>query len=108
MSADTDRRKDRPPQKRIAAKTDRSEIVPYLGNSSGYNPRILPQTPPRLSTSEPSPGGRTRRTPGRGTRPTRGLVGEAAPYRGSSEIVPYLGSSSDYIREPLPHKPSSV
>ena len=25
-----------------------------------------------------------------------------------SEIVPYLGNSSDYIREPLPHKPSSV
>ena len=36
MSADTDRRKDRPPQKRIAAKTDRSEIVPYLRSSSDY------------------------------------------------------------------------
>ena len=36
MSADTDRRKDRPPQKRTTAKTDRSEIVPYLGSSSDY------------------------------------------------------------------------
>ena len=45
MSADTDRRKDRPPQKRIAAKTDRSEIVPYLGSSSGYIREPLPHKP---------------------------------------------------------------
>ena len=45
MSADTDRRKDRPQQKRIAAKTDRSEIVPYLGNSSDYIREPLPHKP---------------------------------------------------------------
>ena len=99
-----------PPQRQTTAETDRRKDGP-LGDrslprkSSGYNPRILPQTPPRPSTSEPSPGDRTRRTPGRGTQPTRSLVGEAAPYRGSSEIVPYLGSSSGYNPRFLPQTP---
>ena len=45
MSADTDRRKDRPQQKRTAAKAYRSEIVPYLGNSSDYIREPLPHKP---------------------------------------------------------------
>ena len=42
-----------PPQKRIAAKTDRSEIVPYLGSSSGYNPGSLNKL--NLACAPPSP-----------------------------------------------------
>ena len=97
MSADTDRRKDRPPQKRIAAKTDRSEIVPYLGSSSGYNPRILPQTQPCLCTSEV----------GRFLRKRQCKGSRIAAKTDRSEIVPYLGSSSDYIREAHTNHPQS-